>query len=525
MKRHLVFAFIALRLLSSAFGEYTLRGRVIDAMTGEALPSRLYIQNSTGAFFHARTADTNGNAVEYARERSPSSVEIHTSLSAHPFAAELSPGDYTITAELGKEYHAATTTVSIKDSDVDVSLELRRWTNMAARGWYSGDTHVHRAVPELPTVMLAEDLNVSLPLTAWVTDSRQDPSTSNKNPMRVPPAKLIKVDPTHVIWPVNTEYEIFTVNGKTHTLGAVFVLNHKEPFTMAVPPVKPVAKEAQRQGAILELDKHNWPWSMMLMPTMNVPLFELTNNHLWRTEFRYGDWYPEYVGDYMNIKLENNRFTERQWIDFGFQNYYALLNCGFDMKPTAGTASGVHPVPLGFGRVYVKIEGEFSYEKWIDGLTAGNSFATTGPMLETTMDRQGDKVTVNGVYESGMPLGSLEVVLNGKVHETIDAQAEITASGSFRAEFRTTLSLETSSWVAVRGFEARPDKRPRFAHTAPVHFKVDGKPLPPRKAEVDYLVKRIQDELSRNQGVLEEPALAEYEEALLFFQALRQKAD
>ena len=42
-------------------------------------------------------------------------------------------------------------------------------------------------------------------------------------------------------------------------------------------------------------------------------------------------------------------FTERGWIDFNFQNYYALLDCGFKMRPTAGTASGVHPVPLGFG--------------------------------------------------------------------------------------------------------------------------------------------------------------------------------
>ena len=49
--------------------------------------------------------------------------------------------------------------------------------------------------------------------------------------------------------------------------------------------------------------------------------------------------------------------------------------------PTGGTASGVHPVPLGFGRVYVHLPGGFSYKTWVSGLNQGRSFVTTGPML------------------------------------------------------------------------------------------------------------------------------------------------
>ncbi len=61
-----------------------------------------------------------------------------------------------------------------------------------------------------------------------------------------------------------------------------------------------------------------------------------------------------------NIETDADGFTEWGWIEFGFKTYYALLNCGFKMRPTAGTASGVHPVPLGFGRVYVQLPGGFS---------------------------------------------------------------------------------------------------------------------------------------------------------------------
>ena len=83
----------------------------------------------------------------------------------------------------------------------------------------------------------------------------------------------------------------------------------------------------------------------------------------------------------MKIERDKNGFTERGWIDYGFQNYYALLNCGFRLRPTAGTASGVHPVPLGFGRVYVHCPDGFGYDAWVRGLDRGESFVTTGPML------------------------------------------------------------------------------------------------------------------------------------------------
>jgi hypothetical protein len=49
------------------------------------------------------------------------------------------------------------------------------------------------------------------------------------------------------------------VNKRRHTLGAVFVLNQQRPLSLGVPPVVPVPEEARRQGAILDLDKHNWP--------------------------------------------------------------------------------------------------------------------------------------------------------------------------------------------------------------------------------------------------------------------------
>ena len=60
----------------------------------------------------------------------------------------------------------------------------------------------------------------------------------------------------------------------------------------------------------------------------------------------------------------------------------------------------------------------------------------------------------------------------------------------------------------------RRNGRVRFAHTGPFHVLVEGRPLRPRKAEVEYLVDRVEKEIARSRGTLPEAAIAEYEKAL-----------
>ena len=76
------------------------------------------------------------------------------------------------------------------------------------------------------------------------------------------------------------------------------------------------------------------------------------------------------------MNLGNGSNDELNWTLYGFQTYYALLNCGLRLQPTAGTANGVHPVPLGFSRVYVHLDEPFSFDAWMRGLAAGRSFVT-----------------------------------------------------------------------------------------------------------------------------------------------------
>ena len=90
----------------------------------------------------------------------------------------------------------------------------------------------------------------------------------------------------------------------------------------------------------------------------------------------------------------------------------------------------------------------------------------------------------------------------------------------YRTTFDVTLPLDGTSWVAVRCYEQRPGGRERFAHTAPVHFDVPGKPLHPRRAAIEYLIGRMKEELARSKKTLRPDELEEYRQALRVYEKI-----
>ena len=152
-----------------------VRGEVVDAATGRPIPCRVSIRGEDGSWHFPESGVARGlgrRVPQGRRSATPTVVEMHTTLSAHPFVVRLPPGRYTLTVERGKEYHPETSGGHGRRragrADRSGSAAGSTWP---ARGWYSGDTHVHRTLDELPNVMLAEDLNVAFPLTDWVREA------------------------------------------------------------------------------------------------------------------------------------------------------------------------------------------------------------------------------------------------------------------------------------------------------------------------------------------------------------------
>ena len=514
-----------------------VRGRILDAKSHKPLPSRLYIRGENGAWYFPDSASTNGTARPYQRRNwiNTNAVEMHTTLSAHPFEIELAPGRYTFIAERGKEYFAETNEVTVGDQPVEVTISLRRWIDMAARGWFSGDTHVHRDPVDLPNVMAAEDVNIAFPMVYWTTDADIPPSRGNKNVKGKFSGQPVAIDATHVYYPLNTEYEIFTTAKRPHTLGALLAVNHRTVFDLPALPVSRVAERAHAEGALLDLEKHNWPWSMALVPLVRPDLFELANNHHWETDFSITNWAGP-APAWMNIGRGSD--DEHGWTLYGFLTYYALLDCGFRLSPAAGTANGVHPVPLGFSRVYVHLPRGFSYESWITGLKAGRSFVTTGPMLLVTVNGAdagyvfkssagagpGNRLRVKGEIISAAPVNRIEIIVNGKIDRTIRPVARRSPSGAHEAHFEENVDLQGSGWICVRCWEQRENGRFRFAHTAPWFVEIARRPLRPRREEAEFLVKQVEEEMTRSSAVLSSEALDEYRRALDIYRSIAQTA-
>jgi len=515
--------------------ELLVEGGIVDAADGKPLAARFYIRGSDGSWYFPKSAALQGSAIRYERRNwiNTNVVEMHTTLSAHPFHAELPPGRYTFTVEHGKEYFPESREVVVERGMAKLVFRLRRWVNMAERGWYSGDAHNHRDPAELPNVMLAEDVNVGLPMTDWTTTSTVAPSASGRGLDVGSAGAPVRIDDTHVWHPRNTEYEIFQTGRSNHTLGALLIVNHRTRFDQSVFPLRAVAEKARAEGALLDLDKHNWPWSLALVPLLNIDLYELANNHHWETEYAIKKWAvpaPPWMG-----LTGSGSATERDWTLYGFQTYYALLNCGFRLRPSAGTANGVHPVPLGFSRVYVHLDEPISFDAWMRGLAAGRSFVTTGPMIFARVDGQWSGATFQGetatnthrltcTVLSERPLESIELIVNGESTLQFGPQNRQVSTGAYETEIATNFTPISTSWLAWRCFESRPNGRFRFAHTGPWHFEVPGQLLRPRKVETDWLAARVREEIARSQSVAPQSLIDDYQQALKIYEKLGETA-
>ena len=116
---------------------------------------------------------------------------------------------------------------------------------------------------------------------------------------------------------------------------------------------------------------------------------------------------------------------------------------------------------------------------------------------------------------SALPVRPVRVI---RPERTLKPANRENAQGAFESSFEESIEVDGSSWVAVRCFEERSSGRVRFAHTGPFHIEVEGSPLRPRRVEVEFLIRRVRDEIKRSTGVLPPAAIAEYRRALAVYE-------
>lgn len=401
----------------------------------------------------------------------------HHFVIGHDFSIELPAGYYSIRVERGPEFQPWESWVNLVAGGTEtITPAPTRWIDMNSLGWYSGDVHNHRPAHEMPELMRAEGLNMSTAIADWFFDDAVLDQIPTDGP------SLRRAGPS-------TYFRVFDkeIERLWDGLGAVCLLNLERPLPFKGyrlhPTVEQVCRLARQEGGHVDAEKPFWRdmpalAALGLLDTIGVVhnLFTPHGVELARTQPDESAHWGMYTVGRPSLA---DPFGMALW---GMQIYYRLLNCGFRLGISAGSASGVRPSPPGFSRVYVHLGKRFRAREWWRQLRIGRSFATNGPMIFLDVSgrapgahialHRGARVHVTARAVSSRPLERIDIVVGGEV-----VASGIPAEGEPTTECHVDVDHEVSNsgWMVARCFE-RYQGGPRFAHTSPVYLDVAGEP-------------------------------------------------
>lgn len=493
-------------LLDPLPGMAAVRGRldltVVDQQTGEPIPCRLHLKNAKG-----QPQKVRGMPLWHDHMAIPGRVRL-----------DLAPGAYTFEIERGLEYASASGYFTIERSASDQhTVELKRIVDLASEGWYSGDLHVHRPPREMETLMLAEDLHVAPVITWWRTKNRW-------NRLATPLPPLVEFDDDRCYSTRAGEDE--------REGGALLYFNLSEPLplesaTAEYPsPLAMLRQARENSGVWVDVEKPFW-WDVPVWIASGlVDSIGLANNHLQRDGMLANEAWGK--------PRDKSRYPDPHGNGLWSQQiYHHLLNCGIRLPPSAGSASGVLPNPLGYNRVYVHCGAGFSYDAWWENFRAGRVVVTNGPLLRPSVSgklpghvfRAGDGEEVSLEIDlritTGEP-GYLEIIKNGDVEHSVRLDEWAAKEGRL-----PPVVFDQSGWLVIR-VVSENDRTFRFASTGPYYVEIGERDrrISRRAAQffLDWVEERIQ-RLDLTDPEHQAEVRAEHEQARAFWADLVQRAN
>jgi hypothetical protein len=178
-----------------------------------------------------------------------------------------------------------------------------------------------------------------------------------------------------------------------------------------------------------------------------------------------------------------------------------VLNASLRVPPSAGSASGVLPNPVGYNRVYVHLDKELTYADWWQGLRVGRCFVTNGPLLRVkaggrlpgaVFTAAGSEITLDLKAEltTQDPIRFVEIVKNGRVEQQVPVET-VLKTGSLG-----TIAFKESGWFLVRAI-ADNEKTFRFESTAPFYVEIGGTKERISKASAEFFLAWVRERMAR----------------------------
>jgi hypothetical protein len=336
---------------------------------------------------------------------------------------ELRPGRYTLTATKGIEHRVATTEVTIDSGRTEeISLEIERWIDLPARGWYGADDHLHIPRPSsrfdssIAIWMQAEDIHVA-------------------NLLQMGLAQDVHVTPQHsfgqeaIYRKGNTLLASGQENPRTHVLGHSIILGAR-----------------------------HW---------IDVPSDYLLYDRFWRLAHEqgaingYAHWGLAGAEEGLAVWSHEGLLDFIEVLNFGFpfyQRWYETLDLGIRLSPTAGSDYPCLPGLPGRERFYTRLEGDLDYRAWLEAVRRGRTFVTNGPVIELEVNGAniGDDVRLRApgrVHVEGRvrfdgerdAVERLQLIQAGQVMQETRRTA-----GEEEIRLEASIEIEQSTWLALR---------------------------------------------------------------------------
>jgi hypothetical protein len=473
----------------------------IDGASGRPVPARVHLTDETG-----RPVAVSGLPYFHDHFVIPGSATI-------PVPA----GSYHCEIERGPEFGRFTTDIAVSGDEIPrVAARIQRLINMPEKGWWPGELHVHRPIEDIELLMRAEELHVAPVITWWNRRNLWQDRRRPENP-------LVPFDGNRFYHAMGGEDE--------REGGAFLYLNRSEPLDISeadreYPPlIANLDRVRDEAGTWIDIEKPFW-WDVPVALAHGFGhSIGVANNHMCRSTMRDDEAWGK--------PRDKRRLPSPHGVGYWTQEiYYHILNCGIRISPSAGSASGVLPNPVGYNRVYVHLPGAPTYEAWWQGLRDGRSFVTNGPMLVVSANGElpgavfrspgGGPVDVEITVDvfSADPIPGIQVIKNGRI-ERVTSFDEWRRSGSLGQ-----LRFVKSGWFLVRAIADHP-KTFRFASSAPYYVEVGKEAKPVSKQSAQFFVNWVNERIGRvkhDDAVKLENVLAYQRRALEFWTKRLQSA-
>ncbi len=414
----------------------------------------------------------------------------------------LPAGEYEISCTRGPEYFVSTRmiTISAAEKTHAESFRLKRWVHPKARGWYSGDHHVHAAgcahydsptegvgPADMLRHILGEDLNVGCVLSwgpCWYTQKKFFEGKTNALSQ---PNYLMRYDIEVSGFPSSHAGHLCLLRLKEDDYPGTDRLEDWPSWT------QPVLAWGKEQGGVVGYSHSGWGLELPDVFPAGERKFrtqqrgDIANPWLGRAADKLPDYaMPRFDGIGANeyvVTAANGQCDFLSAVDtpavWELNVWYHTLNCGLRPRISGETDFPcIYGERVGLGRIYVKLPTDkpLDFDAWCAGLKDGRSYCNDG--MSHLFDFKVNDVRVGEPGSEGK-ISQLNFEKSGIANITCEVAALLAEKPTPETERIRGARLDEKPYWHV--------ERARLGETrrVPVELIVNGRPIAKKEIVAD----------------------------------------